>query len=571
MTQSTRNRIQEIFLDAWDLPESERDEFVGRQCGGDSTCVREVTSLLKAAARPSILDGPVFQAGWGPDNMIGTTIDGRYQVEKELGSRGMGKVYRARNLELPGRFVVIKVLPHAATRDPDAVRRFKREVQALSVISHPNVVTVIGANNLKDGTPYIVMEYIDGPTLRTEVSSGAMDVKRVADIIKQIGAAVNHFHDKGILHLDLKPENIMLQALNSNEAVKIVDFGIAKITDSVGATSTVNTVLVGTLAYMSPEQLCDGGKITAASDVYSMAVVACEMITGNPPLQADPTSGRQLQKRIELPKRLPTEAQQILKQALSVDPQKRYNNAKRFGDDLAKALLESKRPDTHDKPQWKKWQIFVAGALILTLLSYVGYKHLSRPQRRPQSLFETTTQSKGFDYWLIVQRTRDGRDYLDPYKSNGDDKFDSGDKFQLNVQSLDSGYLYIFNEAAPQTDRTGFTMIYPTQSVNGGSASIGANQTVQSDWITFRGPAGTDNYWIVWSASPVSVLETAKNEALTHAQAGLTGVKSEKVRDYLKKMEDDVNARAARIKASQEVQVRKRSDIVLTLANFDHR
>ena len=151
---------------------------------------------------------------------------------------------------------------------------------------------MFGAGEL-DGKPYIVMEYIDGPTLRSEIQNDGMDLRRAAALIKQIGAAVGHVHDKGILHRDLKPENIMLQLLSDGtEVVKIVDFGIAKIKDSVGATSTVNTVPIGTLAYMSPEQLRGGERITAASDIYSMAVVACEMITGQRPFQLRPNVAR---------------------------------------------------------------------------------------------------------------------------------------------------------------------------------------------------------------------------------------------------------------------------------------
>ena len=212
-----------------------------------------------------------------------------------------------------------------------------------------------------------------------------------------------------------------------------------------------------------------------------------------------------------------------------------------------------------------------AGILILALLSYGIYKYLTKPQPQLRPLTSTTTQTKGFNYWLTVQRTHAGKDYEEPYKSNGDDVYDNGDNFQLNVQSVYSGYLYIFNERPPEAGTISFRLIYPNRSVNDGSASVGANHTVQSDWITFRGPAGTDNFWIVWSASPVAELESAKNEALKHPQAGLTDQNLVNVKEYLKRMDAEVNARAARIKASQDVQVRKRSDIVLTLAEFKYR
>ena len=126
--------------------------------------------------------------------------------------------------------------------------------------------------------------------------------KRAAALIRQIGAAVGHVHDKGVLHRDLKPENIMLQLLSDGtEVVKIVDFGIAKIKDSVGAAGTINTVPIGTLAYMSPEQLRSGERITAASDIYSMAVVACEMITGQRPGRMPDPRLRSRQRRVVFP------------------------------------------------------------------------------------------------------------------------------------------------------------------------------------------------------------------------------------------------------------------------------
>jgi hypothetical protein len=114
-------------------------------------------------------------------------------------------------------------------------------------------------------------------------------------------------------------------------------------------------------------------------------------------------------------------------------------------------------------------------------------------------------------------------------------------------------------------------LIYPKRAVNDGSTSVGGNQPIQSDWITFQDPPGTDNYWIVWSASPLTELESAKDEALKHPKVGLTDQNLVKVKEYLKKLDTEVNARASRMSASQEVQVRKRHDIVLTFAEFKHR
>jgi serine/threonine protein kinase len=556
VTQSNSDRIEEIFHAALALPESERSAFVVNECTNDPDCVSEVNSLLQAAARSGFLDVPVVPLGEG-DSLVGRIIDGRYEIESELPHGAMAKVYLARHLELLGKFVVIKVLYRASTND--------RELQALTLLRHPGVVTVFGAGQV-DGNAYIAMEYIDGPTLRSEIENTTIELRRAAALIKQIGAAVGHVHNKGILHRDLKPENIMLQLLgDGTEVVKIVDFGIAKIKDPVGATSTLNTVPIGTRAYMSPEQLCGGERITAASDIYSMAVVACEMITGERPVQPDPASPGQ--RRVEFPPRLLPKARRVIGKALSFQPQDRYQSARQFGDDLADALREDERNGPRVPPPWRlipKWLSIIAGVLIIALLSYGIYEFVTRRTPPP-------TQSKGFNYWLTVQETSEGKDDQAPYKSNGDDTFNSGDKFRLNVMSLEPGYLYIFNEGPSEPNSTSFRMLYPHKGINDDSASVGANHTIQSDWITFRGPAGTDNVWIIWSASPVSELEFAKDGALQHSQAGLTGQNLVRIKEYLKNMAAEINVRSAKLRAAQEVQVRNRSDLVLTLAEFKHR
>src|SRR6202022_1724477 len=132
------------------------------------------------------------------------------------------------------------------------LKKFRQEVEALARIDHPGVVSVLGAGELPDGKPYIGMQYVSGVTLRSQIPPEGMNLERTAVILKQIGAALDDVHEKGILHRDLKPENIMLQVLKGGtELVKIVDFGIAKVKDSVVAPSTVNEAPVGTILYMS--------------------------------------------------------------------------------------------------------------------------------------------------------------------------------------------------------------------------------------------------------------------------------------------------------------------------------
>ncbi len=557
------DRLQEIYHAALALPRSERNSFVTNACAGDPDLLGKVNSLLKTD--DDFLKDPVFVCPSLADSVVGTTIDGRYVVQKALlPPGGMGRVYVARDLQLPGRLVVIKVLTQTSIQDADAMRRAKREIQALTVIDHPNVVSVYGAGELSTGTPYIAMQYIDGVTLRSQIQSNGMDAKRAASILKQIGAALGHIHSRGILHRDLKPENIMIQVLgDGTEDVKILDFGIAKIKDSVLATSTLNTVAIGTVAYMSPEQLRGGERITAASDIYAMAVVACEMITGKRPPIA--SQGRAIQA-VDLPEGLPPNARNVIIRALSLEPTKRYQSAKQFGDDIEKVLLGGKVEDPDPPPSWpsltKSLTIFAA-TLILALLSYGIYNYINRqPILIPNNVFK---------YWVMEQQMVDGKEYGEPEKRHGNDSFNTGDKFQLYVSTTEPGYLYIFHEGTPGSDSEGFKMIHPNRATNNGSASIGANQTVQSDWMIFQGTASSENFWIVWSTSPVNELESASKQAFNHPQQGLAAGDLAKVKKFLKTKQAEVDSKTASYTNTKETRVRGQTDILVVLAQLKHQ
>lgn len=561
MKPSNWERLQEIYHAAQSVHVSKRDAFVTELCAGDLKLVEQVNSLLNADGE--FLKDPVFKCPSVADPLVGTTIDGRYVVERKLIEGGMGKVYVAgdRQLHKP---VVVKVLSETALQDPDAVRRVQREIQALSAIDHPNVVTAFGAGEVAPGKPYIAMQYIEGVTLRSQISSNGMDSARAASLLEQIGPALSHIHSKGVLHCDLKPENIMIQVLNDGtEVVKILDFGIAKLKNPVAATSAVNTVAIGTIDYMSPEQLRKGEKLTVASDIYSLAVVACEMLTGKLPLRV--SSERPL-NLVDLPLGLPKNVRRALIQALSFKPAHRYQNAKNFVAELAKALREreEKNPTqrVHRRTALKALAVFAA-SLIIALLSYGIYKYIVGPP--------ILLPNKSFKYWLMVQRMHDGKEYEVPFKSNGKESFETGDKFQLNISTTEFGYLYVFNDGPPEPETASFKMIYPRKEINNGSASVGANQTVQSDWITFRGPAGAENFWIVWSVSPVSELELAKNVASSNPRVGFVDNRLESVRSFLKTLEEQVNSKIRRYEETQTAIVQGKTDILVARPQFKHK
>jgi len=164
-------------------------------------------------------------------------------------------------------------------------------------------------------------------------------------------------------------------------------------------------------------------------------------------------------------------------------------------------------------------------------------------------------------------RTRNGQS---SFPSNGQDIFESGDKFRLNVSCPEPGYVYLFNEGTPEPGGTSFTIIYPTPEINNGSASVGKNQPLQTNWNTFGGLPGTENFWIVWSTSPVSELESAKTEAFKH-DGGLTGETLDAVKKFLTTRDAEVNAKTSRDKETQKTTLRGSGDVLVKLVEFQHR
>jgi serine/threonine protein kinase len=594
------DRIQEIYYAAESMAPAERSAFVDRECAQNPDLLREVKSLLDADdPSGSFLQSPVFEVGLNiiangqsdsadndddssMDDLIGKTIGQRYIVEKKLGQGGMGKVYLALDLELHNKRVVIKILSEASLQNSYLVQKFKHEVEALSRLAHPKIVSVLGSGEL-NGKPYIVMQYVDGLTLRSQIEPNeGMDLERAALILKQIGAALDYIHGKGIFHRDLKPDNIMLQQLNDDpEFVTIVDFGIAKVKDSVVAPSTVNNIAIGTAQYMSPEQLRVGDKITAASDVYSMAVIAYEMVTGRRPFHTAPASQLlELQRKgvrakpVDLRADLSTEAQAIILKGLSFKQSARYQNAAAFGDSLAHALTSG--AITPVGPTWlsKKFTLMGSLAVVVILAVLIGLAIRQglddgvRPSSpTPTPIPTAVLPTRSLVYWLTV---RSGKAYQSFY-SNNLDVFETGDKFRLNVSCPEPGYVYVFNEGTPEPGGTSFTILYPTPAMNNGSASVGKNQTLQTNWNTFSGQPGTENFWIVWSTSAVRELELAKTEAFKHRDGGITGETLDAVKKFLIAKDKEVNAKTSRDKDTQKTTLRFSGGVLVKLVEFKHR
>ena len=185
----------------------------------------------------------------------GAKIKDRYRIERELGRGGFGIVYLARDEQLHSRLVVIKVLLEKQSADSAwFTKKFRQEREALSRIDHPGIVGVLDAGEMPDRKPFLVMQYVDGLTLRDVMKSQQVSLSRIAQIVRGIGQALTAAHDRGVYHRDLKPENVMLQNLGGGEElVKIIDFGIATVMESQAAAGSEATRVAGSGSYMAPE------------------------------------------------------------------------------------------------------------------------------------------------------------------------------------------------------------------------------------------------------------------------------------------------------------------------------
>ncbi len=282
MTADRWTQIEAVFQSAIERAPHERAAFVQQACGADESLRREVERLLAAdasveadtLAMPAQVAADLFaeQEVLPPEQMLH-----HYTIVSQLGAGGMGVVYLAEDTKLH-RKVALKLLPPQFTHDADRVRRFEQEALAVSALNHPNILTIyeIGESGSHH---FIITEFIEGQTLRQRLAAGPMPVRTALDIAGQIASALAAAHNARIIHRDIKPENVMVRP---DGVVKVLDFGLAKLTEargSNGADSTSPGLVMGTIGYMSPEQV-QGQKADHRSDLFAFGVVLYEMVSG---------------------------------------------------------------------------------------------------------------------------------------------------------------------------------------------------------------------------------------------------------------------------------------------------
>ena len=280
------------------------------------------------------------------DPLIGLTLDEKYRIEQRLGVGGMGTVYRARHV-LIDRAVAVKVLNTRLVEDEASRIRFQREAKAAGRLQHLNAVAVTDFGETVEGYVYIVMELLEGRTLREILAKEApLETARAVSMMLQVSAAVAAAHEAGVIHRDLKPANIFVtQSADSPSVVKVLDFGIAKVAaetldEDEPHTLTQIGAMIGTPRYMSPEQ-CNGLELTPASDVYSLGVILYEMLTGMVPFSGSSPLAIALKHASEYPRppkevvtAIPDELEGVVLHALEKKPEDRPANAAEFRNEL---------------------------------------------------------------------------------------------------------------------------------------------------------------------------------------------------------------------------------------------
>ena len=292
--------------------------------------------------------------------MIGEVLSGKYRIIEKIGSGGMADVYKAQQLVSPHRTVAVKVLKTEFQNDAAFLRRFEQEAQAVLVLSHENIVRSYDVGTQGD-IPYIVLEYVEGCTLKERIrSQGRMLPRSAINLGAQVLEALSHAHEKGIIHRDVKPQNIIV---NPRGRAKLADFGIARNAESTTVTFTGANVL-GSVHYLSPEQ-AKGRQVTVESDIYSMGITLYEMVTGRLPFEGETSVSvalKHLQEEIVPPimhnPTLPPALNDVIMKATRKQPALRYRSAKEMRQDLLRVLREPTgdfaRQAAPEKPKKRK-------------------------------------------------------------------------------------------------------------------------------------------------------------------------------------------------------------------------
>ncbi len=512
MSSEALARSKEIFLAALGVRGEERLRLLEARCAGNSALRAEIESLLKASEHTdSFLESPALARGAAGDEADalpgwlapGAKI-GRYTLVRQLGAGGMGVVFAAQQ-DAPRRTVALKLMRPGCV-GPGLLRRFTREAAVLGMLKHPGIAQVYEAGTETASgaaVPYLAMELVEGVSL-TEWARRTPGLRERIGAIAQVCDAVAHAHQRGVIHRDLKPANVLVDA---SGAVKVLDFGIARLVEGDEPGMTVHTaagMILGTLAYMSPEQVSgDPARVDVRSDVYSLGALMFDTLAGRTPIEVDGLSVHEAVRRIaeHEPARLGAAARElrgdldtIAAKALEKDPARRYQSASEMGEDLRRFLRHEPilaRPASAAYTVRKfarRHRAVVAGVLGVFVALVAGLATTMVQARRARAAADSATAINGFLQEMLrsVEPDRGGKDttvreVLDHASATLDARFSDRPVVRAGLhEAIASSYLALGRFADSESHARSASDIYRDMGLEGTAPGIRAAAALAS-------------------------------------------------------------------------------------------
>ncbi len=409
MSPDRWERARAIFQGALEQPDEERPAFLSAACQGDRAVRGEVESLIAAhAAAGMFLETPAFRVTTDVDVPALRPGDhlGRFEVTGVLGRGGMGEVYRARDAEL-GREVAVKVLPRALAGDPQRLARFDRESRILAALNHPQIAAIHSVEQ-HEGLRLLVLELVEGPTLADRLRAGRPSPDEALAIARHLASALEAAHSRGIVHRDLKPDNVKLA---SSSGIKLLDFGLAK--EHVGldaarpatplaADGSVEGLILGTAAYMSPEQ-ARGQPTDKRTDIWAFGCVLFEMLAGTRAFAGATTSdtiAAVLEREPDwssLPAPTPGAIRRLLRRCLEKDVDRRLHDVADARIEIDDALSGTEEAPARPRPRVRAWTAAAMAALTALGFALGWWRHArsSGDSEAPRATRFTLTLPEG--------------------------------------------------------------------------------------------------------------------------------------------------------------------------------
>jgi len=524
MTPERWQRVSDLYEAVLDRPASEREAFVADACAGDSALRREIQSLLAQDDHHSPLDRPV----WAPEELLaadynagsaprmrlaaGTRL-GPYEIQSALGAGGMGEVYRGRDTRLD-RAVAIKVLGPDVAADAGFRARFDREAKTISQLDHPNICPLFDVGD-EGGIAFLVMPLLEGESLLDRLRRGPMPLAEALRIATSLASALTYAHGRGVLHRDIKPQNVLLLP---DGRVQLLDFGVAKSQTLETADAEADTTpaltrfgqTLGTPEYMSPEQLA-ARVVDGRSDMFSLGILVYLLVTGAHPFRgstAAVTSAAIINNPAPLLPAAMADLDRVVQRMLQKRPADRYPTMADCLADLR--ALASPFEALHSRPVARRAKAagLIGAAAVAAAIMFVVLRDRTAappsPADAPAAPAATAAPvAANVIFWLDVGAPGSPDGVI---QSAGDHVYPRGARFKLHLVPAAPGHVYVLSDDQPlKAIPTGLALVF-AQSTGSSGGGLG----VTTDWLAFTAGPARDHLWLVWSAKPIPELDALR-------------------------------------------------------------